>query len=209
VTSDLWIASGNKKKRAELERLLAPLGVALHTPDELGVPFAPVEDQPDFAGNARVKAQALARLCGGVTIADDSGLCVDALHGRPGVHSARYGGAGLSDGERLQRLLDELRDVADAARTAHFTCSLCLCGPDGAVRIAVEEHCHGVLLRAPAGSGGFGYDPIFVADGQRGGAPPTTFAALDAASKDQLSHRGRALRALRERLQREPRLLLP
>ncbi|MFY9346016.1 MAG: non-canonical purine NTP pyrophosphatase, partial [Planctomycetota bacterium] len=86
----LWIASGNRKKRAELERLLAPLGIELRGPDALAAPFAPVEDQPDFAGNARVKAALLARLAGGNALGDDSGLCVDALGGRPGVLSARY-----------------------------------------------------------------------------------------------------------------------
>jgi XTP/dITP diphosphohydrolase len=95
--AELWIGTNNAKKRAELERMLAPLGVALRTPAELGQPFAPVEDQPDFAGNARVKAQLLARLAHGIALGDDSGLCVDALGGRPGVLSARYGGPGLDD----------------------------------------------------------------------------------------------------------------
>jgi XTP/dITP diphosphohydrolase len=195
----LWIGTNNKKKRAELERILAPLGVALRTPDELAVPFDPIEDQPDFAGNARVKASLLARLAGGVALADDSGLCVDALDGRPGVLSARYGGPGLDDRGRLLRLLDELRDVPAVLRTAHFTCSLCVCGPDGAVLAAIEERCCGTLLSAPAGAGGFGYDPIFVPLGLAGDAT-RTFAVLDAATKDRLSHRGKALRALAPRL---------
>lgn len=205
---DLWLASGNRKKRAELERLLAPLGIRLHTPDELAVPFAPVEDQPDFAGNARKKAGELAMLAGGVALADDSGLCVDALGGRPGVHSARYGGEGLDDRQRLQRLLHELHDVPEP-RQAHFTCSLCLCGPDGRVRAAVEDHCHGALLRQPSGAGGFGYDPIFVADDHRGSGPAPSFAELDAATKDRISHRGKALRRLLARLTLEPQLLAP
>lgn len=191
----LWIGTNNKKKRAELERMLAPLGVALRTPDELGQPFDPVEDQPDFAGNARVKASTLARLAGGVALADDSGLCVDALGGRPGVLSARYGGPGLDDRGRLLRLLDELRDVPDPRRTARFVCSLCVCAPDGRVLAAIEDVCEGTLLRAPQGEGGFGYDPIFVPV-EFGGDPARTFAALDAATKDRLSHRGKALRAL-------------
>jgi XTP/dITP diphosphohydrolase len=197
--AELWIGTNNAKKRAELERLLAPLGVRLRVPAELGVPFDPVEDQPDFAGNARVKASLLARLAGGVALADDSGLCVDALGGRPGVHSARYGGPGLDDRGRLERLLDELRDVPTHARTAHFTCSLCVCGPDGAVLAAIEERCDGTLHERPAGAGGFGYDPIFVPR-ELAGDPAKTFAALDAATKDRLSHRGKALRALLQRL---------
>ncbi len=195
----LWIGTNNKKKRAELERILLPLGVTLRMPDQLGAPFDPIEDQPDFAGNARVKAALLARLAGAVALADDSGLCVDALDGRPGVLSARYGGPGLDDRGRLLRLLDELRAVPAALRTAHFVCSLCVCGPDGAVLAAIEERCEGTLLTAPAGEGGFGYDPIFVPREFAGDAT-RTFASLDAATKDRLSHRGKALRALAGRL---------
>jgi XTP/dITP diphosphohydrolase len=195
----LWLGTNNAKKRAELERLLLPLGFELRTPSQLGVPFEPVEDQPDFAGNARVKAALLARLANGFALADDSGLCVDALGGRPGVLSARYGGPGLDDRGRLLRLLDELRAVPASQRTAHFTCSLCLCAKDGSVRAAIEERCEGTLLAAPAGSGGFGYDPIFVPLEFRGD-PRKTFAQLDAATKDRLSHRGKALRALAARL---------
>lgn len=193
--SELWLATNNPKKRAELERLLAPLGIRLRLPAELPQPFAPVEDQPTFAGNARIKAATLARLAGAPALADDSGLCVDALGGRPGVHSARYGGPGLTDAQRLQALLVELQAVPAAQRSAHFTCSLCLCGADGAVLAAVEEHCHGTLLTAPTGHGGFGYDPIFV-PAECAGDPAPTFATLDAATKDRLSHRGKALRRL-------------
>jgi XTP/dITP diphosphohydrolase len=195
----LWLASNNAKKRVELQRLLEPLGITLRLPHELGAPFDPVEDQPDFAGNARKKAELLARLARGIALGDDSGLCVDALGGRPGVHSARYGGAGLSDRQRLEALLAELAAVPAARRTAHFTCSLCVCGPDGAVLAAIEATCEGTLLQAPAGDGGFGYDPIFVPR-EFGGDPAHTFAHLDAATKDRLSHRGKALRQLRERL---------
>ena len=207
--AEIWLASGNKKKRAELERILAPLRVRLRTPDELPVPFAPVEDAPDFAGNAAIKARALASMVRGVALADDSGLCVDVLGGRPGVHSARYGGPGLSDAERLQRLLDELVDVPDHGRGAYFLCSLCLCGPDGTIRAAVTGRCDGVLLRSPRGRGGFGYDPAFVPRACFDGPGPPTFADLDPARKDALSHRGQALRALLIRLQAEPALLQP
>jgi XTP/dITP diphosphohydrolase len=206
---ELWLATGNAKKRAELERLLAPLHVRLRLPVELGGDWAPVEDQPDFAGNARKKARSLARLARGVALADDSGLYVDALGGRPGVLSARYGGEGLNDRQRLLRLLAEIEGVPDGRRTAHFACSLCLCGPDGTVRAAVEGRCDGVLLRAPRGDGGFGYDPAFVARECLLDRSPLTFAELDPARKDALSHRGQALRALLSRLRAEPRLLDP
>jgi XTP/dITP diphosphohydrolase len=191
----LWIATANAKKLAELRRLLEPLGLSLRTPDELGRPFEPVEDQPDFLGNARKKAALLATLAQAPALGDDSGLCVDALGGRPGVRSARYGGPGLDDRGRLQALLHELDGVPPARRTAHFTCSLCLCGPDGNVLATVEEHCAGTLLTAPAGTGGFGYDPIFV-PAEFDGDASRSFAAIDPATKDRLSHRGKALRRL-------------
>jgi XTP/dITP diphosphohydrolase len=193
--SSLWVGTNNKKKRAELERLLAPIGVQLHTPDELKAPYAPVEDQPDFAGNARIKAALLAKLAGAVALGDDSGLCVDALDGRPGVLSARYGGPGLDDRGRLARLLDELRDVPAAKRGAAFVCSLCVCAPNGDVLAAIEERCAGTLLTTPTGEGGFGYDPIFVPV-EFAGDPAWTFARLDATTKDRLSHRGKAMRKL-------------
>lgn len=209
----LWLATGNKKKRAEMERLLGGLrlpdgsALTLHTVDELGEPFEVAETEPDFRGNACLKAAALARRTGAVALADDSGLSVDALHGRPGVLSARYGGPGLDDRGRLLRLLQELEPVADDRRTARFTCSICLCGPDGTVRLAVEEHCEGLMLRAPQGAGGFGYDPAFVAREHGGALPLRTFADLDPASKDAVSHRGKAMRRLLAALQADPSLL--
>jgi XTP/dITP diphosphohydrolase len=196
---DLWIGTNNPKKRAELERLLRPLGIRLRVPAELKVAYAPVEDQDTFAGNARKKAELLARLAKGFALADDSGLCVDALGGRPGVQSARYGGPELDDRGRMLRLLDSLAQVAPAQRTAHFACCLCLCGKDGRVVASIEECCHGSLLREPSGEGGFGYDPIFVPR-EFAGDPTKSFAALDPATKDQLSHRGKALRKLMARL---------
>ncbi|GAB4158895.1 MAG: RdgB/HAM1 family non-canonical purine NTP pyrophosphatase [Planctomycetota bacterium] len=205
----LWLASGNAGKRAELERLLGPLGIALKTPKDLGVPFAPVEDRQDFAGNARVKAVEFARLAGGVALADDSGLCVDALGGRPGVHSARYGGEGLGDRQRLERLLRELRDVPDDKRGAFFACCLCLAGPDGSIRAEIEGRCSGLLLREPRGRGGFGYDPIFVARASLSRPPARTFAELDPEEKDLLSHRGQALRELVRRIAADQTLLDP
>ena len=206
-SSQLWIASNNAKKRRELERLFAPLQVQLHTPDELDAEFDPTEDQPDFAGNAQIKAKALAKLVGAITIADDSGLCVDALDGRPGVLSARYGGPGLDDRGRLEHLLTEMRDVPPAARTAHFTCCICLCGPDGKTRLVIEERCEGALLPQPRGARGFGYDPIFVANDCLDDQPVLSFAELGAERKDQVSHRGKALRALIQQVEADRSLL--
>ncbi|MFM1872513.1 MAG: hypothetical protein RL398_1935 [Planctomycetota bacterium] len=192
---DLWLASNNSKKRLELERNLAGLPVRLRTPSELGQPFDPVEDQETFFGNARRKAELLAQLSGDLALGDDSGLCVDALDGGPGIRSARYGGPGLDDRGRLERLLEELRDVPPERRGARFVCSLCLCGPDGSVLAAVEERCEGRLRMTPTGEGGFGYDPIFVPE-EFVDDPAASFATLSAEAKDRLSHRGKALRKL-------------
>ncbi|MCK5943826.1 MAG: non-canonical purine NTP pyrophosphatase [Planctomycetes bacterium] len=197
--AELWIGTNNPKKLGELTRLLAPLGVTLKTPQDLGQPFEPIEDQPDFAGNARKKASLLAELSGGIALADDSGLCVDALDGRPGVHSARYGGPGLDDRGRLLRLLDELRDVPHERRTARFVCSLCVAAPDGGVLAGIEETCEGLLRTEPSGDGGFGYDPIFVPLEHRDDMS-RSFAVLGAEVKDRLSHRGKALRRLAREL---------
>lgn len=193
--AELWIGSNNKKKRAELTRLLEPLGITLRTPDELGQPFDPIEDQPDFAGNARKKATLLANLSGGIALADDSGLCVDALDGRPGVLSARYGGPDLDDRGRLMRLLEEMRDVPATKRTARFVCSLCVAGPGDRVIASMEAACEGFLRTKPSGDEGFGYDPIFV-PADYAHDMSQSFAVLGKEVKDKLSHRGKALHQL-------------
>jgi XTP/dITP diphosphohydrolase len=195
VSTLLWLASNNPKKLAEMQRLLAPLDCEIRTPAQLKAPFDPVEDQPTFAGNARKKAMLLATTARGLALADDSGLCVDVLGGRPGVLSARYGGPELDDRGRMLRLLESLRAVPPGQRQAHFTCHLCLCGADGKVLTTVEERCEGTLLEEPSGEGGFGYDPIFVPR-EYGTDPTRSFANLDATNKDRVSHRGKALRSL-------------
>ena len=193
--AELWIGSNNKKKRAELTRLLEPLGITLRTPDELGQPFDPIEDQPDFAGNARKKATLLANLSGGIALADDSGLCVDALDGRPGVLSARYGGPGLDDRGRLLRLLEEMSSVPANKRTARFVCSLCVAAPGDQVLAGMEAACEGILRSEPSGDEGFGYDPIFVPV-EYAHDMSQSFAVLGKEIKDRLSHRGKALSLL-------------
>jgi len=212
MPQELWIATGNPKKRAELERLLGPLGVLVRGLSDAPVPVPEVEeDRPDFAGNAAKKAASLARALGAVAVADDSGLSVNALGGRPGVRSARYAGPDASDSDRIAKLLGELQHTPQAERGARFTCSLALCGPDGTVRAAVEEHCVGHILTAPRGEHGFGYDPVFVAadtPAVAGGATPT-FAELTPSEKDLISHRGKALRALSALLSTAPELLEP
>ena len=199
MSTVLWLASNNQKKVVELQRMLKALDCTIRTPDQLKEKFEPVEDQPDFAGNARKKATMLAKLAHGIALSDDSGLCVNVLGGRPGVLSARYGGPGLDDRGRMLRLLESLRAVPQGQRQAHFTCHLCLCGADGRVLTTVEERCEGTLLEEPSGDSGFGYDPIFVPR-EYGTDPTRSFANLDAANKDRVSHRGKALRALLARL---------
>lgn len=145
-----------------------------------------------FAENARLKAIAVARHTGAWTLADDSGLSVDALGGTPGVFSARYGN---SDAERIERLLGELAlaqaCLASPNRAAHFAAALAVAQPDGSVHLEVEGRCDGVILDRPRGSGGFGYDPIFL-DPETG----LTYAEMDAAHKGKVGHRGRAFAKL-------------
>ncbi|MFO1053858.1 MAG: non-canonical purine NTP pyrophosphatase [Planctomycetota bacterium] len=202
MTVELWIASGNQKKRKELERLLAPLGFRIRTMAELDEPIEFVEDRPDFAGNAEIKATGLARLVGGFAVGDDSGLCVDALGGEPGVRSARWAGPDASDADRIRKLLDALTGVQD--RRARFVCSICLAAPDGGVLARFADTCEGVILTTPRGAGGFGYDPAFAPLDQPQRESPLSFAELDAAAKDRISHRGRALRRLLEYLEEHP-----
>jgi len=196
--TELWIASGNQKKRRELERLLEPVGFRVRGLDEAPVPVEVVEDRDTFAGNAELKATSLARAVSALAIGDDSGLCVDALGGQPGVHSARWAGEGRSDAERVAKLLAELDGVPEKQRRARFVCHVCLAGPGGEVLATFEASCPGFILGAPRGSGGFGYDPVFVAEEQPGQPAARSFAELTAEEKDRQSHRGRALRKLRE-----------
>ena len=202
---DLWVATGNEKKCRELDRLLAPLGYSVRPAAEAPEPLEVEEDCPDFAGNAAKKAVALATMVGAMAVADDSGLCVDALDGRPGVHSARYAGAGATDQDRVGKLLGELESVPAADRTAHFVCCACLAGPNGKLLATFECCCEGVILREPRGAGGFGYDPVFVAreflTGDASLEQIPSFAQLAPEQKDAISHRGRALRKLRGFLQ--------
>jgi XTP/dITP diphosphohydrolase len=199
----VWIASANPKKRAELARLVGPIGLEAVGADAA---ITVEEDAPDFAGNARKKACALAASVGELALGDDSGLEVDALGGRPGVQSARYAGPDATDAQRVAKLLGELAGVAPPARTARFVCALCLCGPDGRPLVEIEARCEGWIATEPSGRGGFGYDPVFIArahwDGRRTGVRPPTFAELTPAAKDAVSHRGQALRQLAEWLAR-------
>ena len=162
--TELWIASSNVGKRNELCRLLSEVGLSLEPRllSELSPAPVIVEDGATFAENADKKAILVAKAARSHALGDDSGLCVDALGGRPGVHSARWAGEGATDADRIAKLLRELAGVPDGERGAAFVCCLTLAGPDGEVLLRVEGRCRGEILQAPRGARGFGYDPAFL-----------------------------------------------
>ncbi|KRE93632.1 non-canonical purine NTP pyrophosphatase [Nocardioides sp. Soil774] len=191
----VFLASANAKKIGEMQRILAEhvAGVEVLGITDLEGYVEPVEDEPTFAGNALLKARAGVAATGLPSIADDSGLCVDALNGMPGVLSARWSGPPKSDDRNNELLLDQLHDVPDERRGAHFTCAIAWVMPDGRERV-VEGRMDGRIIREVRGSGGFGYDVVFVADEHD--AEDLTSAELTPEEKDRISHRGRALREL-------------
>jgi XTP/dITP diphosphohydrolase len=196
--TQVFLASRNAKKLEEMRRILADSmsgedGTAIEVLglDDVAAYDEPVEDQPSFEGNALLKARAGLVATGLPSIADDSGLCVDALNGMPGVLSARWSGQPKSDDRNNALLLQQLRDVPDERRGAHFTCAVAFCAP-GLEPLVVEGRMEGRIIRETRGSGGFGYDVVFVADE----FPDRTTAELDPADKDAVSHRGRALREI-------------
>jgi XTP/dITP diphosphohydrolase len=195
----IFLASGNAKKIQEMQRILAehvPTVEVLGIADVEGY-AEPVEDQPTFEGNALLKARAGVAATGLPSVADDSGLCVDALNGMPGVLSARWSGQPRSDARNNELLLDQLHDVPDERRGAYFTCAIAWVLPDGRERV-VEGRMPGRIIREQRGTGGFGYDVVFVADehAAAGGGQGLTSAELPPGEKDRISHRGRALREL-------------
>jgi XTP/dITP diphosphohydrolase len=193
--TEIFLASRNPKKLAEMERILAEHlpGIRVLGLDDVTSYEEPVEDQPTFEGNALLKARAGVAATGLPSVADDSGLCVDALNGMPGVLSARWSGRPKDDDRNNRLLLEQLEDVPEERRTAHFACAVALVGPDGREHV-VRGRMDGRIIREPRGSGGFGYDVVFVADEHADAG--LTSAELDAAEKDRISHRGRALREL-------------
>ena len=184
------LATRNVGKIAELRRILAPYGIELVGMDEACSIEDVVEDGETFAANALLKAHAVAIASGLVAVADDSGLAVSALNGMPGIFSARWSGRHGDDAANLALVLAQLADVPSERRGAAFVCVAAAAAPDGRELVA-EGRIEGTLLRAPRGSGGFGYDPIFVPIGET-----RTTAEMSAADKDAISHRGKAFRAL-------------
>lgn len=187
-------ATGNKGKIKEIEKIFENLGISVMTQREAGIDIEPEENGKTFEENALIKARAVAALCNAYVIADDSGLCVDALGGAPGIYSARYAGEGASDAEKIKKLLSELS--GEEKRAAHFETCAAFITPDGK-ELTAFGRVDGHILTAPEGAGGFGYDPVFFCD-----EIGKTFAKASADEKNAVSHRGRALRALYEKIQR-------
>lgn len=180
------LATHNRGKLAEMQTILGALGIEVVLPGDVGLTLDAEETGTTFLANAAIKAQSVMEASGLPAIADDSGLCVDALGGAPGIYSARYGGL-HSDRERLDFLLNNLIDAAD--RTAHFHCAVVCAFPSGDL-VSAEGECFGTIARAPQGEGGFGYDPVFFVP-ELG----KTFAQLTPEEKNKISHRGNALRS--------------
>jgi XTP/dITP diphosphohydrolase len=190
IPPKIVIATRNQGKVREIQDLVEGLPVIFLSLSDL--PHAPdvVEDGDTFEQNALKKARAIARVSGIPSLADDSGLCVDALNGRPGVHSARYAGEDASDEDKCRRILREMAEVPPPLRSARFVCVLALIAPDGEEKTFTGT-CDGVITKELRGQSGFGYDPIFYHE-EYG----KTFAEMDRESKNRVSHRGRALAEL-------------
>lgn len=193
----LLVATHNKGKVSEYADILAGQAIDWLTLDDAGVREDVEETGSTFRENAILKAEAYARQTGLLTLADDSGLEVDALGGEPGVLTARYGGPGLSAAERYHLLLENLRDVPWAERSARFHCVVALAAPDGQIIGTADGACEGVIALEPAGTGGFGYDPVFFLPERN-----VTMAQLNEAEKHRISHRGRAAAAIAPLLHR-------
>ena len=187
-TQKLLVATGNPGKMREVSQILEGLPFHVLSLQDVGISMTVEETGTTFAENAILKANAYCAHSGMLTMADDSGLVVDALDGRPGVISARYGGEGLTDSQRVELLISELEGVPWAKRKARFRCVIALCWPSGRVE-TVEGVVEGVIQHEPEGSNGFGYDPVFHLPERN-----CTTAQLCTSDKNRISHRGKAVR---------------
>jgi XTP/dITP diphosphohydrolase len=193
---DLLIATGNAGKVKEFREMLGDERFAWHDLSEFPAAIPVPETGETFDANASLKAAGYARQTGMWALADDSGLEVDALQGKPGVHSARWAqlnGTGSGDIDNNATLIKQLENVPEDRRTARFVCALALSDPSGRIVLSARDSVEGRILRSPRGTNGFGYDPLFFIDGLG-----QTTAELTPAKKHKISHRGKALRRLRE-----------
>lgn len=191
----ILVATQNEKKRAEIKEILADMpGILLRGPDDF--PFLPEveEDGNTYQENAIKKATVLAKACNTWAMADDSGLEIDALNGRPGIYSCRYASPNATDEKNIEKVLSELKGVPKERRTARFICSIALADPYGLFFI-VEGRCEGFITEGPRGKGGFGYDPVFSVPEYH-----QTFAELVPSIKNRISHRANALKQFKERI---------
>jgi XTP/dITP diphosphohydrolase len=191
MTQKLLVATHNPGKVAEFAAMLADLSIEWLSLDDIGLLKDVAETGSTFQENAVLKAQTYAQATGSLTLADDSGLQVDALNGQPGIYTARYGGPGLTHEDRYQLLLQNMRDVPWPDRTARFRAVIALAAPDGTLLGTADGVCEGMIAWEPAGDGGFGYDPVFFLPDRQ-----MTMAQVGPAVKHQISHRGRAMQAI-------------
>lgn len=203
---DFILATNNMKKLAEMQRILAPLGINVVTAKMLGITLPEVvEDGDTFEANAKIKAESACKITGLPAIADDSGLCVDYLDGALGIYSARFANIEVHNGvnvdneknaddeENNNLLLKKLEGVDESERTAYYVCAICCIFPDGK-EITVRGECHGTIGFERDGNAGFGYDPLFIINGK-------SFGKYEGEEKDKISHRGNALRKLTKELE--------
>ncbi|MCZ6638635.1 MAG: XTP/dITP diphosphatase [Candidatus Dadabacteria bacterium] len=195
MIKEVVLATGNEGKIKEFSNLLEGVFEKIISLSDLGSPPEVIEDGLTFRDNALKKAREIARYSGKLTLADDSGLEVDALNGRPGIYSARYSGEGATNKTNIVKLLAELGDNPN--RKARFVCVLALVDPNGE-ELVVEGFCEGVILDEPRGEGGFGYDPVFYLPDKR-----KTMAELEPELKNTISHRANALKKLKTELERK------
>ena len=187
------IASKNKKKISELERILTPLGIKAVTENDLNIKIPEVEETgTTFQENAFLKANSACKTSGLPAIADDSGLCVDSLNGAPGIYSSRFSGDSATDENNNALLIEKLKNISKEKRTAKFCCAISVVFPNGD-EIKCFGECKGLIGFEPSGQNGFGYDPYFFVGDK-------SFASLSADEKDKISHRGNALRELKIKL---------
>lgn len=187
------IATNNPQKLIELERILSPLGINAVSPKDEGICLEDVEENGStFMENSFIKADAACKKTGLPAIADDSGICVDALNGEPGIYSARFAGENATDIDKNNLILKRLENTPESDRGAHYTCAVTCVFPNGD-KIQVEGKCFGRIAFGPDGDGGFGYDPIFLYNG-------VSFGKVSADEKDKVSHRGNALRMFKAEL---------
>lgn len=190
---NIFIATKNQKKLSELERILEPMGFTVLSEKDLDSPLDEIEETgATFEENAILKAKAGLLRTGYVSVADDSGICVDYLDGAPGIYSARYSGG--DDKDNNKKLLKELEGVPQEKRKAHYTAAIACVFPDGR-QFTVRGECHGYIAFEESGSCGFGYDPLFISE-------KGCFGHLSAEEKDSISHRGKAIRLFKEELEK-------